>query len=188
MANTELCGWLSTYPVFRNTATDTIVVSLQKFLEETNPTQLSSWKSSVAVAQRETGLVLDEVDTAREFSAVLEYELPREGGRRPDVVALQNGVVVVIEFKGWGYPLPEHLDQVDAYARDLKNYHELSHELEVVPVLIPTSYKGERMKCGNVHVLPPSHLGRFLCEQAKRATGKVIDANAWVNSAFVVVN
>jgi len=177
-------GWLSDYPEVQKAPPDAIIVSLQEFLAENNPSQLKSWRESVPIVQREAGVAVEALELAKEFSAVLEYELPREGGRRPDVVALQNGVVVVIEFKERNVPLSAHVDQVQAYARDLKNYHEMSHELEVIPVLIPTAYKGQRAEIAGVSVLRPNDLGAFLVEHAGRNTGKVIDAKEWVNSIY----
>ena len=38
--------------------------------------------------------------SAAEWSVILEYELPMEGGRRPDVVVLAGETVIVLEFKG----------------------------------------------------------------------------------------
>ncbi len=39
------------------------------------------------------GVIVDD-------GTLLEYKLPMEGGRRPDVLVLENDVVVVLEFKG----------------------------------------------------------------------------------------
>jgi hypothetical protein len=43
--------------------------------------------------------VVDAYDASRTYTAILEYELPREA-RRPDVIILENGVVVVLGLKG----------------------------------------------------------------------------------------
>ena len=51
-----------------------------------------------------------EVDAlAREYTAILEYELPMES-RRPDVVLLVSGAVVVLELKGKTEPDQADLD------------------------------------------------------------------------------
>jgi hypothetical protein len=47
----------------------------------------------------ETGKVVEVDALAREYTAILEYELPMES-RRPDVVLLVSGAVVVLELKG----------------------------------------------------------------------------------------
>lgn len=184
MIDQERCGWLSDYPTLRSTPAKAITLSLRDFLHETNPAQLKSWDETVPIVQRETAKTLTALAAASKFTAILEYELPREGGRRPDVISLQNGVVIVLEFKEHSSPLPPHLDQAGAYARDIKNYHEKSHALEVVPVLVPQAYIGQRQQINSVHVLPPAQLGDFLLEQALRNTGTVIDPEDWINSEY----
>ena len=134
--------------------------------------------------QHEVGVVLDEETLAARFNALLEYELPREGGRRPDVVMLQNGIVVVVEFKDKAAALSADLDQVAAYARDLKNYHEMSHELAVEPALVLMRYGGPRTQIGGVVVLKPRDLGQYLIEQSKRNLGAAIDAAQWIDAPY----
>jgi len=70
------------------------------------------------------------------WNLVFEYELPREAGRRPDVVLLAEGRIVVLEFKGNPILSRAHIDQVDAYARDLSEYHSTSHNRPVLPILV----------------------------------------------------
>jgi DUF2075 family protein len=160
------------------------VASLQHFTEENHLPQIVAWNKTVPIVQREAVVVLAEEEMAKRFNALLEYELPREGGRRPDLIVLENGVVIVVEFKGRSDILLADVDQVAAYARDLKNYHALTHELEVVPILVPTGYKGPRSTHGEVTVTSPGELGRFLAEQARRMLGDTIDAKAWVDGEY----
>jgi hypothetical protein len=47
-------------------------------------------------------------------------ELPRERGRRPDVVMLAADTIVVLEFKDHHSALRPHIDQVASYARHLQ--------------------------------------------------------------------
>ena len=74
---------------------------------------------------------------------MLEYELPREGGRRPDVVVLQNGRIVVFEFKSTDKPCRADVDQVAAYARDLANYHSACAGIPVNPALVLPSRRAQ---------------------------------------------
>jgi hypothetical protein len=69
---------------------------------------------------------------------LLEYAIPRVG-KRVDAVLLSKGMVFAIEFKVGGskYYLAD-FDQVHDYALDLKNFHELSHDLPILPVLVAT--------------------------------------------------
>jgi hypothetical protein len=67
-----------------------------------------------------------------------EYSIPRLG-RRIDVVAIVRGVVFVLEFKvNEDEFTTSATDQVCDYALDLKNFHETSHNLPLVPILIAT--------------------------------------------------
>jgi hypothetical protein len=60
--------------------------------------------------------------------------LPREL-RRPDVIVLSRGHVVVLEIKGYAYASQAAIDQAFSYARDLAAYHSACADRIVVPVL-----------------------------------------------------
>ncbi len=66
----------------------------------------------------------------------LEFAIPRMG-HRADAVVLVNGIVLAIEFKidAKEY-LRSDIDQAYDYAIDLKYFHEASHNLSVVPILV----------------------------------------------------
>ena len=69
---------------------------------------------------------------------LFEYAIPRMG-KRADVVLLLGGVVLVLEYKVGEAAYPRYaVDQAQDYALDLKNFHEGSHELPIVPVLVAT--------------------------------------------------
>ena len=68
----------------------------------------------------------------------LEFNIPRMG-RRIDAVLLIGPVVFVVEFKvGESVFERAAVDQVWDYALDLKNFHEASHSVSIVPILIAT--------------------------------------------------
>lgn len=72
---------------------------------------------------------------------IFEYDIPRLG-KRIDVVLLISGIVYALEFKvnSTEY-LRQDIEQVWDYALDLKNFHEASHNLTIVPILIATNAK-----------------------------------------------
>ena len=73
----------------------------------------------------------------------LEFYIPRMG-KRADAVLITGNMVFVIEFKaGASEHLSSALDQVEDYALDLKNFHEGSHTVPIVPVLVSTNAKSE---------------------------------------------
>jgi hypothetical protein len=70
----------------------------------------------------------------------LEFNIPRMG-LRSDAVLLVAGCVVVLEFKvGETSAAGYAITQVWQYALDTKNFHETSHAVPIVPVLVPTNY------------------------------------------------
>lgn len=69
---------------------------------------------------------------------LLEFNIPRMG-LRADAVLLLGGCIVILEFKiGESQINQGALNQVWEYALDTKNFHEPSHGLSIVPVLVPT--------------------------------------------------
>jgi hypothetical protein len=86
--------------------------------------QASAWR----VEWRTLREALSELGrVASDWSLVAEFELPFEGGRRPDIVILASTAVVVLEYKAAFRITQAHTDQARAYARDLAEYHEGSH-------------------------------------------------------------
>jgi len=96
-----------------------------------------------------------------DWGVVLEYELPGEGGRRPDVVVLTSDRLIVLEFKR-GRMRPGHIDQVKAYANDLSDYHSESHGLPVNPILVYTDRPGVLGEEDGVRVVGPDRLPQTL--------------------------
>lgn len=71
---------------------------------------------------------------------IFEYDIPRLG-KRIDVVVLLRGIIFCLEFKvGQKDALQADIEQVLDYALDLKNFHLLSQDRTIVPILIPTHY------------------------------------------------
>ena len=69
---------------------------------------------------------------------LLEFYIPRMG-KRADAVLVTKTIVFVIEFKiGAGEHESAALVQVEDYALDLKNFHEGSHHVPIVPILVST--------------------------------------------------
>jgi hypothetical protein len=73
----------------------------------------------------------------------LEFYIPRMG-KRADAVLIAGNIVFVIEFKAGA---SEHtsiaFNQVEDYALDLKNFHEGSHSVPIVPVLVSTDAESQ---------------------------------------------
>lgn len=70
-----------------------------------------------------------------------EYSIPRMG-KRIDAVLLIDGIVFVVEFKvGAKEFIGADINQVWDYALDLKYFHEESHHLPIIPILVATNAK-----------------------------------------------
>lgn len=69
----------------------------------------------------------------------LEFFIPRMG-KRADAVLVSKNILFILEFKINATGCSSAgLDQVEDYALDLKNFHEGSHCVAIVPVLIATA-------------------------------------------------
>lgn len=67
-----------------------------------------------------------------------EFSIPRMG-KKVDNILLINDCIYVIEFKVGSNRYERHAeDQVIDYALDLKNFHEGSHSVKVIPILVAT--------------------------------------------------
>jgi hypothetical protein len=82
--------------------------------------------------------------------------------RRPDVVLLVSGAVVVLELKGKAEAEQADLDQASAYARDLRCYHRHCAGREVHAVVVPTRAHGYIGARGEVHVSGPDALHQLI--------------------------
>ena len=87
---------------------------------------------------------VEEIDVLRKELAgiegrlFLEFEIPRMG-KRADAVLVHSGAIFVIEFKVGARKYDgSAVDQCVDYALDLKNFHEGSHPVPIVPVLVAT--------------------------------------------------
>lgn len=79
--------------------------------------------------------ILQPLLTDFEGRIYFEYSIPRMG-KRIDVLLLIKNILFIIEFKiGSDTYLRAAIDQVWDYALDLKNFHETSHNLTIVPML-----------------------------------------------------
>lgn len=87
--------------------------------------QIAAWTEEFAVLNSALQSLVRERHALNDVGIVFEYELPREGGRRPDVVLISGQNIVVLEFKQRSKPTPADVDQAQGYARDLANYHAL---------------------------------------------------------------
>ena len=124
-------NWLR---IMKSAFSDEYMLSLGK-------SQIHAWEDCFDVLQDE----LPEFDEeAPGFSIIFEYALPYESGRRPDVLLVSGEFVLILEFKMKNEILEADVDQVKAYARDIREYHYESRNKEVKPFLVLTHTKDLR--------------------------------------------
>jgi hypothetical protein len=88
--------------------------------------------------QRQIPILKEALSGSLDGHIFLEFYIPRMG-KRVDVLLVLGNIVFVIEFKVGAneYQLGA-FRQVEDYALDLKNFHEGSHAVPIVPILVAT--------------------------------------------------
>jgi hypothetical protein len=92
-------GWQSDLPAFVQASPAAIEAALLQFLQGASSQQITSWHDCIRWLQREYDRCVREEPAAERYFTLLEYELPRDF-RRPDIIVLEGGTVVVLEVKG----------------------------------------------------------------------------------------
>src|SRR5688500_4874382 len=167
-------GWESDFPDFADASSIDVRKRLKHFVSDASPEQERAWSSSIPQLQDEVEEVLLRNQLAKNYSAILEYELPMES-RRPDVLLLVAGGVLVLELKGKREPSQADIDQAAAYARDLRCYHRECWDKPVVPVLVPTRAKGYVRQDAGVHIAGPDAIDALIAQIAGPAPERTID-------------
>jgi hypothetical protein len=145
--------------------------------------QLEAWKVEVRiVADALRACLRINPEVASSWSVVFEYELPMEGGRRPDVVVMTGTSLTVLEFKSGVKLNQADVDQTIGYVRDLADYHGGSHHYPIMGILVLSgaSEKFARMIDGIPVVGGPS-IHSYLLSSHREG---VIDLQSWLDSSY----
>lgn len=153
-------------------------------LERPSTLQLEAWTDTFQVLKGELQELVRIRPDSVDWTMIFEYSLPREGGRRPDLVILADSSLAVVEFKEKARIDQADVDQVATYARDLASYHEGTHGHTPLPILVPTRLNsGVPVTDGQVRVAGPSVLAETL-SAIPSDEGRSIDPEQWVNSDY----
>lgn len=174
-------AWAGSVEAFLEASEEEILQRLTAFTRDTGGPQLFAWDRSLGVLRRELRCCLPE---AGRFGVVLEFDLPGGGGRRPDLILLENGVVMVVEFKNRVQAEPADIDQILGYVHHLADYHAGCRERTLLPVLVPVGMAGDPFECRGVRVVPPQGLGALVRDLARRGAGRHADAAAWAAAPY----
>ncbi|MCU0526650.1 MAG: DUF2075 domain-containing protein [Elainella sp. Prado103] len=158
----------------------------QLYQQRSAPTQQQAWQDCGQICQQQLQRLVQTRSESQDWLLIFEYELLREGGRRPDLVLLAGDQILVLEFKQKSKPSPADLDQVAAYGRDLSEYHQASQRYTVTPLLVPTRSQTQFMSGqddrSGVQILSPSQLAAYL--QQLPVGSPAIDPVRWLASAY----
>lgn len=181
-------GWAGTVAEFLSTPADRWLASVSSHHQRLwhmppAQSQVTAWQSEVRAMSEALRRCCSALpDEAPAWGVVFEYELPLEGGRRPDVVVLAGHSLVVLEFKSSPIPTQADLDQVRGYVRDLVDYHAASHDLAPHALLVLDSADNDFAGViDGVVVTAPSGIDHYL--YAARTNGSV-DLSAWLDASY----
>lgn len=107
-------------------------------------TELFAWECQITI--------LKEILVDYTGHLFFEFSIPRMG-KRVDCLLIIKNIVFIIEFKvGEKEFLNHNIEQVWDYALDLKNFHQPSHKLLLVPILVAT-----KAKSSTIEIISTSH-------------------------------
>jgi Uncharacterized conserved protein (DUF2075) len=122
----------------------------------------------------------------------LEFYIPRMG-KRCDALLVTGNVVFVIEFKvGADAHALSAYDQAEDYALDLSNFHEGSHSVSIVPVLVSTHAESQTIsKLNFTDDLVASPVGTNMTDLARLIDSicasqyfPAFDISEWMNKGY----
>jgi hypothetical protein len=123
--NARICDFLVESP-------DSIVGTLASaHSQDLVHSQTNAWRAQIAILK-------EQLACLEAGHIYFEFAIPRMG-KRADVVLFINGIVLILEFKvGSNEFHQQDLSQAEGYALDLKHFHEGSHSLPIVTMLVAT--------------------------------------------------
>ncbi|HEX2854681.1 MAG TPA: DNA/RNA helicase domain-containing protein, partial [Opitutaceae bacterium] len=170
---------------FRSAQPDLIFGILAKNPEfDLATTQKEAWEEQIAFLQKN----LDGLSG----TLFLEFNIPRMGSR-VDAILLIGPLVFLVEFKvGKATFDRTDVDQVWDYALDLKNFHESSHQVPLVPILVATETQESvpiKLVADKDRVYRPMQIHpsgfRVAIELAlEKITGEALDQSQWAQAPY----
>lgn len=181
----QYCGWMGAIQEFLDVAkVDWIAGLKQQHLNALNlpfdQSQVTAWSNCFEVLQDKLPDLMQSSPSAGTWTLIFEYVLPRERGRRPDLVLLTEENIFVLEFKDFSMPLQAHIDQVAAYVRDLSNYQAESHGRKIYPLLVLTKAKNYLEVSDEVIIVSSETLVKEILDRSEQNGNGKIDPDKWV--------
>lgn len=180
-------GWLGSIAQFLAVSSNDWLETLQAnyqqlYHQRSTQTQNQAWIDCEEILRSQLSQLIKARSDSAQWTLIFEYELPGEGGRRPDLIVLGAGHILVFEFKQKSSLSIADLDQVAAYARDLAEYHSASAQNPVAAILVPTRYTKESTSRNAVQIINPTEISTYL--ETLTETLPEIEVNTWINSDY----
>lgn len=181
-------GWAGSVEKFLSTPREVWLASLEShhnrlWNEGASRSQRDAWTQEYEKISDALKLCLTaEHQSVQNWSIIFEYELPMEGGRRPDVVILAGASIVVLEFKSSAIVGQADVDQVVGYVRDLSDYHSGSAEKAIAGMVVLTGASPDVAKLVNeIPVVGSGVLHHYIYGQSSPG---VISLDEWLESSY----
>jgi hypothetical protein len=158
---------------------------------EVTPEQIDAWRQSCELLRAGLKELIGNDPSANAWHVFFEFTIPRRL-TRPDVVLLVKDRVLVIEFK-IGSNRFSRKDQFQTcdYGKDLRDFHEGSRNLRVVPLLVASAARDFRIvenldaRLEDCHLANAVELGFVLAHLVENTSHLAqCDGTSWMNSRF----
>ncbi len=178
------CGWSGTIQNFLSLSKAAWLASLQEHHQRcmngpADQSQIPAWDHEFDILAKELKQLIQANPALGAYTIIFDYALPRERGRRSDLIILGHAIFV-LEFEDIEKILPAHVDEVAADARDLKHYHAGSHQSTVIPILVLTQTKDLIKRNDDVIVISPNRIADVLTVESELESGSLIDPGMWI--------
>jgi len=158
---------------------------------ETTRDSFMSWQKSLSIMKSSLQAVVVNRLAANSWHVFFEFEIPRRQSR-PDAIILTQNQILVVEFKvgARAFDRKDKFQTCD-YAKDLRDFHEGSNGLEIVPILLASEapdvpfvdYIDDRLD--SCCLTNSTNFKEVLEKLTSRSNmGPLIDAAIWSQSRF----
>lgn len=182
-------GWNGTVDTFIRTQTSSVLEALKQHHFDvmqmgSDHLQNSAWTGSVEMLRRVLRQLVIDRPEGKNWHIAFEYVLPRERGRRPDVILLADDTILVLEFKESPRPSIAFRDQVAAYARDISHYHAASHGRPIYPILVMTRRTDDMPHYSEDVAIVGEHALLSILDNLQTDPSNAIDAEEWLDADY----
>ena len=158
---------------------------------EVTPEQIDAWRQSCELLRAGLKDLVSSDYSANAWHVLFEFTIPRRL-TRPDVVLLVKDRVLVIEFKiGANRFSRKDRFQTCDYGKDLRDFHEGSRNLRIVPLLVASDAPNFRVidnmdsRLDDCHLANATELGFVLAQMVENTSHlEQCDGATWMNSRF----